>query len=70
MGENRIGSERIRLRLSQQDLANRLEISNKTLSQWEQDNSRCPTKYIKQLAEIFDCSADYLLGLSNERMSA
>jgi transcriptional regulator with XRE-family HTH domain len=55
MGENRIGSERIRLRLSQQDLANRLEISNKTLSQWEQDNSRCPTKYIKQLAEIFDC---------------
>jgi len=67
--ENRIGSERVRLRKSQVTLAKELGISSKTLSSWESDNMRCPSEYLVKMADTFGCSVDYLLGFSPERLS-
>lgn len=61
----RIKSERERKGLSQIELAKLLNISNTTLSQYE-TGQRIPSDEIKiKLAEIFNCSVDYLLGLTN-----
>lgn len=63
----RIKSERERKGLSQIELAKLLNISNTTLSQYE-TGQRIPSDEIKiKLAEIFNCSVDYLLGLTNVR---
>ena len=67
MDENRIGSERVRLRKSQQVLAKELGISNRTLCSWEADSRKCPPKYLVKLADKFGCSTDYLLGRNDER---
>lgn len=69
MAENRIGSERTRMRMTQAELAKLVDVTDKTLSVWEQNNERCPTQKIKKLAGIFGCSTDYLLGMSDERTS-
>lgn len=65
--ENRIGAERARMRISQYDLSKMLGISNRTLSSWEQDHSKISATSLTLMAGIFRCSADYLLGLSEER---
>lgn len=69
MIENRIGSERIKLRKSQKDLAQELHVSNKTLSIWETDAAKCPPNYLVKLADIFGCSTDYLLERTQDRLS-
>ena len=66
--ENRIGSERVRMGLSQLELSKILGISNKTLSAWEANPSSCPTDRLVELSKHFDCSVDYLLGRTNERV--
>ena len=63
MNENRIGSERIRIRISQNVLAKSLGVSNKTVSAWEQNNRRCPTEILVRLADKFGCTTDYLLAI-------
>lgn len=67
MGENRIGSERMRLRVSQRELSAEMGVSNRTVSLWERDATRCPPERLIWLAKRFDCSVDYLLGQTNER---
>jgi transcriptional regulator with XRE-family HTH domain len=49
--------------LSQTALAEKLFISQDTVSLWECDKSLPDFNSIKKLAEIFEVSADYLLGL-------
>ena len=65
--EFRIGSERVRIRMSQNDLAKKLGVSNKTVSAWEQHNRRCSPETLVKLADFFGCTTDYLLGITNER---
>jgi DNA-binding XRE family transcriptional regulator len=65
--ENRIGSERIRLRLTQTELAKKVGVTSQSISQWETGQSACPAKRLIALAKIFNCSTDYLLGLSDQR---
>lgn len=67
MAENRIGSERVRLRRSQESLASQLDVSTRTIQLWEQEPSKCPSRKLCQLADIFDTTVDYLLGLSADR---
>lgn len=70
-----IFSKRLRLLreqkgLSQEELAKMLLLkSSATISQYESLKlNRIPDSHIlKKLAEIFDCSTDYLLGISNNR---
>jgi transcriptional regulator with XRE-family HTH domain len=65
--ENRIGSERVRMKMTQSDLAKQLGVSSKAISQWETGQSACPAKRLVSLASIFDCSIDWLLGLTDDR---
>lgn len=64
---NRIKDLRKENRLSQIDLAQKLNISNTTLSQYE-TGQRVPSDDIKiKIAGYFDVSLDYLLGTTNDR---
>lgn len=65
--ENRIGAERARIRISQYKLAKMLGVSNRTLWAWEQDHTKISATSLAQMANIFGCSSDYLLGLCSER---
>ena len=47
--------------LSQKELADKLNISNKTISKWECDNGEPDLNTIKQIASIFNTSIDSLL---------
>jgi len=51
--------------LSQSFLAEKLSTSQDTISLWERNKSFPDFLSIKKLAEIFDVSADYLLGIKN-----
>lgn len=64
----RIELERTRLGLNQIELAKKLNLSSSaSISQYEKGD-RIPSDDIKlKMAELFDCSIDYLLGKSNIR---
>lgn len=53
--------------MTQQALAQHLHISQSTLSQYENGQRQIPLNLLMELALYFDTSADYLLGLTNER---
>lgn len=64
----RIELERTRLGLNQIELARKLNLSSSaSISQYE-SGDRMPSDDIKlKMAEIFDCSVDYLLGKTDSR---
>lgn len=69
----KIGVQIRQLRLSagmtQRDLAQRINVGNTTLSQYE-SGSRVPSDEVKiKIASVFGVSVDYLLGASSERNS-
>lgn len=64
---NRIKSLREDKAMSQLELAKVLHIGNTTLSQYESDK-RVPSDTVKKkLAEYFNVSLDYLMGVSNKK---
>lgn len=70
----KIGTRIRQLRLSagmtQRDLAQRINVGNTTLSQYE-SGARVPSDEVKiKIASVFGVSVDYLLGASSERNSA
>lgn len=60
-----IAAERAKRQMSQDDLANRLGVTRKTLYNWEQ-KGKIPTSEVLKMAELFDCTADYLLQTGTE----
>ena len=62
---------RTKLEMSQRDLCRALseeygrEISPVTISTWETGRRPVPEKYITSLCAVFNCTYDYLAGLSN-----
>ena len=66
---NNIASERVRKNLRQTDLADRLEVSIATITNWETGKVDIPGTKIAAMATLFGCSTDYILGLSNERIN-
>ena len=67
MISKRIKQLRQEKHLNQKELSKLLNISNTTLSQYE-TGQRVPSDEIKiQFAKIFDCSLDYLMGVSDVR---
>ena len=48
---------------TQEKLAEKLHVSKYTISSWEQDRSCPPVHVLKKICELYDVSADYLLGL-------
>ncbi len=51
--------------LSQAELGKKLSVSQDTVSLWEKSKSVPPADIIILLAQIFDVSCDYLLGVSD-----
>lgn len=65
---NQIRSERARLGLSQDDLAEKLGVSRQSIINWEQGDVDLKASVVVAMAELFSCSTDYLLGCTNERL--
>ena len=57
----RISKLRTLKKLSQEDLAKKLFVSNKTISSWETNRTEPGLEDIVRLSEIFDCSVVYLI---------
>lgn len=64
---NRISSERVHFGKTQTDLAKELGVTRETISAWE-NGGEIPVSALRKMAkEIFHCSADWLIGLSETR---
>lgn len=63
--EQTIGQRLAELRkksgLTQNELAEKLMVSNKAVSKWESDNGNPSMEFLPQLAKILNCSLDYLI---------
>ena len=53
--------------MSQNDVAKLLGIKRSSYNQFEQQYDIIPIKRLNELAKIFDCSIDYILGLSKNK---
>lgn len=49
---------------TQQELAEKLELTNSTVSDWETGRSEPDLETLTKLAKLFSVTTDYLLGLS------
>lgn len=63
----RIGVLRKRMKLTQDQLAERLGVTAQAVSKWENDQSCPDIATLPKLAEIFGCSTDELLGVEPSR---
>lgn len=66
---NRLKKMRKINKTSQKKLAKVLNIAQSTISQWEAGFSKPDYDDIVNLCEFFDCSADFMMGQSDERGS-
>lgn len=67
MSKNNIASERVRLGLSRTRLSEILDIQPRTLCNYETGVTPPSATLIVQLADMFDCSLDYLMGRVDDR---
>ena len=51
--------------LSQTEIAKKLGVSQQTYSRYESHTTEIPLKLLIALAEFYDTSTDYLLGIKN-----
>lgn len=65
---NAIASERKRLGLSQEELAEKMGCDRSTIIRWEADTSRVAGGRLCDMADLFGCSIDYLLGRTDDRL--
>ena len=65
LGE-KIKNLRIDKGITQPELAKILNVSNAVISFWENNQNEPKATYLKALAEYFQVSVDYLLGLEND----
>lgn len=61
-----IEAERARLKLSLDELSEKIGVERKTLYNW-QLNGKIPATALIKMSEVFNCSVDYLLGLTERR---
>lgn len=68
---NCVASERVRLGLTQGELASIVGVSRATVNTWEQRDDLTVIRYssMKKLLDLFGCSEDYLLGKTEDRLS-
>ena len=64
MGQ-RINELRIAMGWSQVQLAEKLNISKQTVSNWENENIQPSIEMLVRLAKLFHVSTDYILGLES-----
>ena len=53
--------------LTQKKIADKLNISQRAYSHYENGSRSMPLNILVQLADIYNCSVDYLLGRTNNK---
>ena len=53
--------------LKQKDVALKLDIEENNYSKWERNVTDIPLDKFNELANLYDCSIDYLIGLTNSK---
>jgi transcriptional regulator with XRE-family HTH domain len=71
MSEKSIFSQRLRAlrkqkKIRQKDLADIMKVSASTVTRWEKGQNEPDTEKIREIADYFQVSADYLIGNSND----
>lgn len=61
-----IEAERIKHQMSRDELAALLNVSRRTISNWQSGVTELPLSKLLKLATVWGCSTDYLLGLNSE----
>lgn len=62
-----IEAERARAGMTRKELADSLNITEKTLRTWTQGVRAVPSDKLLVMHSLFHCSVDYLLGLTDQR---
>ena len=57
---------RVSADLTQDELANLLEVSRSTVLQWENDKAEPSAKHIRRMCLLYNVSADYLLDIKKD----
>lgn len=60
-------AERARIGKSAAEVAEQIGVSTNTLYSWEQGEKEPVSSNLMKLADFYGCSAEYLLGLTNDR---
>lgn len=60
-----IEAERIKHQMSRDDFARTLGVSRRTISNWQSGVTELPLSKLLMLAEMWNCTTDYLLGLDS-----
>ena len=63
-----LASERIRLGLTQEQLAEKLGTNTRSINHYENGKLLMPPQVLGAAADLFGCSTDYLLGRTNDRL--
>lgn len=66
--KNNIASERKRLGLKQYELAEAVGVSLNSVARWERGEFAPQASALKKMHELFGCTVDYLLELTEERI--
>lgn len=65
-----IDAERARIGLSRVGLAEKLNVSYGTMKNWMRGATDIPASKVVEMAKLFHCSTDYLLGIDTGQDSA
>jgi len=60
-----INAECARAGMTKADLAEKIGVSYGTLKNWMRGKGEIPASKLIAMSELFNCSTDYLLGVSN-----
>ena len=61
-----IEAERARRGFTIEEFALEIGVCEKTYRNWKKDNKPITSDVLVRIAKLFDCSADYLLGLTDK----
>ncbi|GKT03423.1 helix-turn-helix domain-containing protein [Furfurilactobacillus entadae] len=67
MFPERLKELRTERRLTQEELASKINVSSKTVGAWERGTRKPPVESVSDLGRFFNVSTDYLLGNSTDR---
>ncbi|WP_162011930.1 helix-turn-helix domain-containing protein [Streptococcus sp. S784/96/1] len=67
---NRLKELRKQAGLTQEELSQKIGVIRKTVSNWERGFSRINPEYAEQLANYFQVSIGYLLGVSDDKQDS
>lgn len=67
--QNNYRSERTRSRLSAEKVGERVGVSKNTILSWERGDTEPTASQLQALADLYGCTVDYLLDMTDERLA-